>query len=156
MADTNPCQQTASEAHGPESTVHAYDAPNISAKEFLLRVMHDPDAPIKDRIRAASSLLRLFPHDWDPPSAKIVIGGIPEHCGSSSTSSDPGATDERLGNSSHSREIDHKGPTRMTENPQPPNIETIIEDIRSGNFPEPTLCTICGHYMPYPCSTTKN
>jgi hypothetical protein len=32
----------------------------------------------------------------------------------------------------------------------------IINDIRSGNFPEPTLCTRCGHYMPYPCSTSKS
>ena len=79
MADHSPSQQTASEAQGPTSTEHhAYDAPNISAKEFLLGVMHAPDVPIKDRIRAASALLRIYPHDWDPPRLKYIIGGIPE------------------------------------------------------------------------------
>src|SRR5262245_63674907 len=81
MADHNPSQQTASKAQGPTSTEHhAYDAPNISAKEFLLRVMHAPDVPIKDRIRAASALLRIYPHDWDPPRLKYIIGGIPDLC----------------------------------------------------------------------------
>ena len=151
MADAD---QSPSEARDPEPTAHAYDAPGLSPKQFLLRVMHAPDAAIRDRMRAATELLRLYPRDWDAPAFTYRIGGIPERCGSLSTSSDPGATDERLGNNSHSRDFAHKGPTRMTENPQPPNIETIIEDIRSGNFPEPTLCTRCGHYMPYPCSTS--
>ena len=146
--------QSPSEALGPSPTHHSYDAPGLTPRAFLLAVMHDRHAPIRDRIKAASTLLRLYPHDWDPPAFTYRIGGIPERCGSLSTSSDPGATDERLGNNSHSRDFAHKGPTRMTENPQPPNIETIIEDIRSGNFPEPTLCTRCGHYMPYPCSTS--
>src|SRR5262245_53663589 len=39
--------------------------------------MHDRDAPIRYRIKAASTLLRLFPHDWDAPRLKYIIGGIP-------------------------------------------------------------------------------
>ena len=53
MADHNPSQQTASKAHGPETPEHhTYNARNISARGFLLAVMHAPDVPIKDRIRA--------------------------------------------------------------------------------------------------------
>jgi len=137
----------------PTARAHPCNAPNLTAKQFLLAVMHDPQLPIRDRIRAASALLRIYPHDCDPPSAKIVIGGIPD-CASLSTSSDPGATDERLGNNSHSRDFAHTGTTRMTDDPGSPNIETIIEDIKSGHFPEPTLCARCGHFMPYPCSST--
>jgi hypothetical protein len=151
MSDTNHSspRQIESEAHQH----HTYDNPRLSGKEFLLAVMHDPTVDIHDRIKAASTLLRLFPYDWDPPAFTYRIGGIPD-C-SLSTSSDPGATDERLGNSSHSSAIAHKGSSRMTDDPPPLNIETIISDIKSGNYPQPTLCTICGHYMPYPCSTSK-
>jgi len=113
--------------------------------------MHDRDARIRDRIKAASTLLRLFPYDWDAPRLKYIIGGIPSDA-LGPCQSRPAM--ESTENHSHSSAIAHKGSSRMTENPQPPNIETIIEDIRSGNFPEPTLCTRCGHLMPYPCSTT--
>jgi hypothetical protein len=155
MADQNPSQQTESKAHGPTSEHHDYDAPNISAKEFLLRVMHDPDVPIRDRIRAASVLLRIYPHDWDPPRLKYIIGGIAKcHSLSQSEALEPEL--ERTEISSQKREarritLNHSGELKA-----PVNIETIIEDIKSGNYPEPTLCTRCGHLMPYPCSTTKN
>src|SRR5262249_21766472 len=56
---------------------HAYNAPDLSPKEFMLLVMHDPDVPIKDRLNAASKLLRVYPFDWDRPRCKIIIGGIP-------------------------------------------------------------------------------
>jgi hypothetical protein len=156
MADHNPSEQTASKAQGPTSTEHhAYDAPNISAKEFLLRVMHDPDAPIKDRIRAASALLRIYPHDWDPPRLKYIIGGIPEcHSLSQSEALEPEV--ERTEINSQKREARRITLSHSGELKAPANIETIIEDIKSGNYPEPTLCTICGEFMPYPCYTTKN
>jgi hypothetical protein len=158
MADTNPSQQTESEAQGPTSTEHhAYDAPNISAKEFLLRVMHDPDAPIRDRIKAASTLLRLFPYGWDPPRLKYVIPEFPSdhHCTERrASSSDHPGEGETTEINSHFSAIAHKAPSRMTDDPRPLNIETIISDIKSGNYPQPTLCSICGHYMPYPCSKT--
>jgi hypothetical protein len=150
MSDTNQSpRQTESEAHQQ----HAYDNPRLSGKGFLLAVMRDPQLPIRDRIKAASALLRIYPHDWDPPAFTYRIGGIPD-C-SLSTSSDPGPTDERLGNNSHSRDFAHKGSSPMMEKPGSPNIETIISDIKSGNYPQPTLCTICGHLMPYPCATSK-
>jgi len=91
--------QSPSEAQDPEPTAHAYDAPGLSPKQFLLRVMHAPDAAIRDRVRAASELLRLYPHDWDPPRLKYIIGGIP-HRHSLSTESSPAPTMERTGNGS--------------------------------------------------------
>lgn len=129
---------------------HAYNAPNLSAKQFLLAVMDDPTVDMRDRIKAASALLRLYPHDSDPPSLKYII----PHCHSLSTESEPGPTMERTGNSSQKTDSSHIAASHSGEPKAPVNIETIIEDIRSGNFPEPTLCTRCGHLMPYPCSTT--
>jgi hypothetical protein len=74
MADTT--QQTVSEAHEPAP--HAYDAPGLSPRAFLLAIMRDRDAAIRDRVRAASTLLRLFGNDgFGPPRLTIVIGGIP-------------------------------------------------------------------------------
>src|SRR5262245_27886304 len=153
MADHNPSQQTASKAQGPTSTEHhAYDAPNISAKEFLLRVMHAPDVPIKDRIRAASGLLRIYgEREFEPPRLKYIIGGIPSEAQGPCQSSPAMESTEKP---SHFSAVAHKAPSHMTDDPPPLNIETIISDIKSGNYPQPTLCTICGHYMPYPCTKT--
>ena len=142
--------QSPSEAQDPEPTAHAYDAPGLSPKQFLLRVMHAPDAAIRDRVRAASELLRLYPHDWDPPRLKYIIGGIP-HRHSLSTESSPAPTMERTGNGSQKTESSHIALNHSGRLGDPVNIETIIEDIRSGNFPEPTLCERCGEYMPFPC-----
>jgi hypothetical protein len=119
--------------------------------------MHDRDAPIRDRIKAASTLLRLFPYDWDAPRLKYVIPEFPfdHHCTErrASSSDHPGEAETTEINT-HLSATAHKAPSHMTDDPRPLNIETIISDIKSGNYPQPTLCTICGHYMPYPCSTT--
>jgi hypothetical protein len=40
---------------------HPYDRPDISAREFLKRVMRDPTADIHDRVHAAGVLLNLPP-----------------------------------------------------------------------------------------------
>jgi hypothetical protein len=126
----------------------------ISQSSLLSRpVMHDRDTPIHDRMDAASRLLHLFPYDWDAPRLRYIIPGIP-HCGSLSTDSEPGPEGERTEINSHFSAFAQKGPTHSGDKPGTLNIETVIEDIRSGNFPTPTLCTRCGHYMPYPCSTT--
>ena len=49
-----------------ESTVHeprhAYDAPGLTALQFLAAVMHDPHTPIHARMDAADKLLRLCAH----------------------------------------------------------------------------------------------
>jgi hypothetical protein len=138
-------------AQGPESTPHAYDAPGLTPRDFLRAVMCDRQLPLSDRMEAASRLLYLYPHDWDPPRLRYHIGGIP-HCHSLSTDSGPGAGMERTEFNSHFSAFAQKGPTYSGDKPGTLNIETIIEDIRSGNFPTPTLCTRCGHYMPYPCT----
>jgi hypothetical protein len=55
-----------------------YDDPDISAREFLTRVMHAADVSIRDRMRAADILLRLFPPaPVREPVLTVVIGGIP-------------------------------------------------------------------------------
>src|SRR5215510_12401661 len=94
------CGMKESPRQDPEPTARAHpcNAPNLTAKQFLLAGMHDPQLPIRERMRAASALLRIYPRDWDAPAFTYRIGGIPD-C-SLSTSSDPGATDERLGNNS--------------------------------------------------------
>jgi len=143
--------QSPSEALGPSPTHHSYDAPGLTPRAFLLAVMHDRHAPIRDRIKAASTLLRLYPHDWDPPAFTYRIGGIPA-CSLSTASS---SAIERTKNHSHFSAVAHRAPSHMTDDPRSPNIDEIINDIKTGNHPEPTLCTICGHYMPYPCSTSK-
>ena len=176
MADHNPSQQTASKAQGPTSTEHhAYDAPNISAKEFLLRVMHAPDVPIKDRIRAASSLLRLFPHDWDPPQLKYVIGGIPSSCaraaGLGTPSQDPDFSADGKNRNQQSflsdRSYNHyprdraQGPSNIETNTEPLSFDDIQQikaavqrlhpDADLSQVPDHlTLCE-CGHWMLFPC-----
>ena len=59
---------------------HACDAPNLSAKEFLLAVMHDRTLPLATRIKAASALLPFTNSVPRPtnsvPRCKIVIGGL--------------------------------------------------------------------------------
>jgi|SRR6516162_8109087 hypothetical protein len=160
MKDQNQSPQTEIKAHNPERMVrvhHAYNAPDLSPKEFLLRVMHDPSVPIRDRLDAASKLLRLYPFDWDPPRCKIIIGGIPSSYDHGSCSeSDHPREGESTENHSQHREFAQIALSHSGDPQAPVNIETIINDIKSGNFPEPILCTRCGHHMPYPCSTSKS
>ena len=48
---------------------HAYNAPDLSATEFLTRVMHDPTVSLTLRAEAANHLLRLQP----PPRPAAVV-----------------------------------------------------------------------------------
>jgi hypothetical protein len=40
--------------------IHPYDNPGLSAKEFMLAVMHDPNTPLSVRLDAAAKLLPLL------------------------------------------------------------------------------------------------
>jgi hypothetical protein len=50
---------------------HAYDRPDISAREFLERVMRDTTTPIQQRVHAAGALLDLLP---EPQLSLIPMG----------------------------------------------------------------------------------
>jgi hypothetical protein len=153
MADADQSPRSENHVEATTDPCRAYNAPGLSAKRFLLAVMHAKDLPIRDRIKAASALLRIYgEHEFEPPRLKYIIGGIPSEA-LGPCQSRPAM--ESTENHSHSSAIAHKAPSPTMEKPGSPNIETIIEEIRSGNYPQPTLCTICGHYMPYPCSTSK-
>src|SRR5262249_46921737 len=136
--------------------------PHIGPREFLLRVMHDHDAPIRDRIRAASKLLRIYGEDSFHPRLTIRIAPFPD-CYSLSTSSESEATDERLGNGSHSLEISHKAVSHSGRTQAPVNIETnlesltfdqIVQLVRDTDIDSLPLCE-CGHRMFRPCHPVK-
>jgi hypothetical protein len=59
---------------------HKYDNPGLTSKQFLTEVMHDPDVPIRQRLKAAEYLLHHFGHEIDPatraPVLTIKIGSI--------------------------------------------------------------------------------
>jgi hypothetical protein len=61
-------------------TEHAYDAPDLSPKDFLLAVMHDESVPMSLRLKAAHT---VAPYVYtpvlpkEPPVLTIRIGGIP-------------------------------------------------------------------------------
>jgi hypothetical protein len=139
MADAD---QSPSEAD-PEPTAHAHDAPGLSPKQFLLRVMHAPDAAIRDRIRAASTLLRLYPHDWDPPAFTYRIGGIP-HCHSLSTASSSSSAMERTGINSQKKESARITLKHSRDSTGSPIDEEIPDHL--------TLCSRCGEFVFYPCT----
>src|SRR6516165_5051384 len=119
MADQNSFPQTETKAQDPELCTHSYNDPHISAKEFMLRVMHDRDVPIKDRLNAASKLLRIYgEHEFAPPTCKVIIGGIPDSYlqGHGSCSGHPREGDRAsgsTGNDSQNREI-AQGVTPLT------------------------------------------
>src|SRR6516162_10102063 len=48
-----------------EPVTHAYDNPQLIAKQFLLAIMRDPTVPIRARIDAANKLLRIVYIDGD-------------------------------------------------------------------------------------------
>jgi len=60
--------------HQDPTPEHAYGDPHIGPRTFLLRVMHDPDVAIRDRIKAASTLLRLAPGTL--PHSRIASAGF--------------------------------------------------------------------------------
>jgi hypothetical protein len=56
---------------------HDYNDPNISATDFLTKVMHDRTVPLNLRVDAATYLLKLP----EPPPSVVTIkieGGVPE------------------------------------------------------------------------------
>jgi hypothetical protein len=57
---TDPSQPTKS-PKAREPARHAYDAPMLSAREFLFAVMHDPAVPLVTRMDAAAKLMRIMP-----------------------------------------------------------------------------------------------
>jgi hypothetical protein len=58
--DHPPATTESTTAHEPER--HLYDAPGLTATQFIAAVMHDPRTPIHVRIDAADKLMRLLAH----------------------------------------------------------------------------------------------
>ena len=156
--------RTESKAQDPAPTVHAYDDPHIGPRAFMLAVMRDPTVDIKDRMKAASLLMRIYPHESVCPSLTIHIAPFTD------TDAEAGPPGERLENGSHSLEISHKAPSHSADHPgpinltrytDPPTPEEIAEikatvqrlcpDADLSQVPEPRLCA-CGHWMFYPCN----
>ena len=145
MTDTDQTiQQTAAKAHEPEP--HAYDAPGLTLKEFLLAVMRDTTLPLSTRINAAAAALPYFTprpgesrhYESVPYHIKYIIGGIPPEALEGKNRNQQSFLSNRPSNS---------GP--QSENPHPLNIEKGIE----GPIPDHlTLCTRCGEFVFYPCA----
>jgi hypothetical protein len=55
---------------------HAYDNPELSAKEFLLAVMRDRDVPLYLRLKAAKA---VAPYTVQVPEPERVVHPTPEH-----------------------------------------------------------------------------
>ena len=55
-----------------------YDDPGLRPVEFLRAMMHDRNAPIADRVRAATSLLEIEPHGPPKPSLTFRLQVSPE------------------------------------------------------------------------------
>src|SRR5215471_9895599 len=67
------------EGRGPQT--HAYNDPNLSAKEFLLAVMHDTTLPLSTRIKAARDVAPYFiaaPRPVAPITCRIIIPSLDE------------------------------------------------------------------------------
>jgi hypothetical protein len=65
---TSPVKES-NQAQGPE---HAYDAPGLTATQFLEAVYHDPTVPIGIRIDAANRLEHLRCRDPDYVAREIA------------------------------------------------------------------------------------
>ena len=128
---------------------HPFDAADIGAMEFLIAVMRDPMMSLTKRIDAAGRLLRIDPHQRYPykRAQHHAEGSFSIHNQTSAGDLVSGG----LGNNSQ-KKSGVKATTSHVTDPHPPlNIEKIIADVKSDNFPQPTYCYECGHYMPYPC-----
>jgi hypothetical protein len=143
MSDTNQSPPRQTESATAQGTEHACDDPKLTGKQFLYAVMRDRTLPLRTRIRAAGKLMHIEPDGPPKPRCTIVIEGFPSDAVHTRTPESQSFSPSRS-YSSHAQ----------SETPGFPNIDEIISDIKSGNYPQPTLCTICGHLMPYPCSTT--
>jgi hypothetical protein len=49
-----------------------YNRPDITSKEFLLTVMHDPSLPIRMRVNAAIALLPYIAHAPEPVRSMVM------------------------------------------------------------------------------------
>jgi len=83
MADTNPFPRTVAsitrEGRGPQT--HACNVPNLSPKEFLLAVMHDPTQPLSIRIKAARDVapyIAAAPAPVPPITCRIILTSLDE------------------------------------------------------------------------------
>ena len=117
MADQNPSPK----AQDPEPTVHAYDNPHLGPRAFLLAVMHSAEVPIRDRIRAASELLRIYGEESFRPRLTYRIEGIPD-CYSLSTEAEVGPTDGTTEIGSHVSPGSHIAPRHSDDNPGPSTL----------------------------------
>src|SRR5262249_52919265 len=136
-----------------------------------LAVMHDCTVPITQRVKAAEAVAPYFmPRPGESRyypcvdyHCKIVIEGIPPEALSLRQGQEPRTLSQESITKDPGRENRNQqsfSPSRSAS-PHPYdgehgsiNIETIIEDIKSSNVPELTLCTKCGHLMPFPCVKT--
>jgi hypothetical protein len=139
---------------------NAYDDPTLSPKEFLLAVMRSQHLPLAIRTDAATKVAPYFTSRPRGSSSRqcadahltYVIGdNLALREGYAPRPPDTNTPDGKIGNKqSFSSSASHSSTAHDGHTPAP-NIETIIEDLNSGNIPEPTLCAKCGHLMPYPC-----
>jgi hypothetical protein len=58
----------------------AYDAPDLTPRQFMEAVMHDRDLPLWMRMKAAEELMKLgpLPHEWPYSRTTDIVIRIPE------------------------------------------------------------------------------
>jgi hypothetical protein len=180
MADTNPFPRTVAsitrEGRGPQT--HAYDDPNLSAKEFLLAVMHDRTLPLATRIKAASAAAPYFPSKQNEfvPRCIIIIPPLNDFQGSGCEPRTPAnefsAEDPDAGSTANhsqnpfgaqitvTRDAETQAPQNLTRYSDPPSPEEIQQvaaavhrlrpDLAHLPVTAPHLCR-CGHWIFGPC-----
>jgi hypothetical protein len=146
---------------GPSS--RAYNDPTLSATEFLAAVMHATHQPIAVRIQAASALLPYThpyprPTNSVPPRCTIVIPPFeprtPEHEAHEGDNRKSQSFSEIANNNPHPQSGD-PGPSNMMRDPEPsylpdysaPPDPAVFEAALKYGYPEPHLCSYCGHWL---------
>jgi hypothetical protein len=163
--------------HGSAPAPHAYNAPDLSPKEFLLAVMNAQHQPMSIRIAAASALLP-YTHPSPrtqtiPPRCTIVIPPFcspwPREAGSAADPTEIGSenllsaskTVTRDGQAGDSVNFETNSPPQtFIDYSIPPTpaelqeIKTAINQLRPDlahlPIPEPHLCA-SGHWIFGPC-----
>jgi hypothetical protein len=74
-----------STSNTPSTSNHAYDNTTLDSLQFLAAVVHSPEVPLEDRIKAAEALL--------PFAAKPQPSAVPWHTYTSDGRAVPGAED---------------------------------------------------------------
>src|SRR5262249_6200019 len=166
---------------GRGSRPHSCDDPDLSAREFLLRVMRDTTLPLTTRIKAASAVAPYFtdPAPVPPIACRIIIEGIPPEYLSMRQGSSPRTLDHEFvaedpeqtnGNSqsksvrrsnSHPAQSETPAPVNLTRYSDPPSLAEIEEikaainklrpDLTHLPTPDLHLCA-CGHWLTFPCA----